>query len=876
MLEGWKRLRKRLGRKLRRTLVRLRGAWRGLSVPGRGPARNARNEELLDAIWEALNVARDNKALVVARQGAIININARASQLCGRSRDELIGKSVFPELFEGPPELHPAPSIQRWETALKTASGNPIAVEVTRQPLGTRLHAIEAYALRDLRERHVAAEERERQNRALQQREEELTAQNVKFDAALENMLQGLAMFDAEQRLIVCNRRYAEMYGLTPDQVKPGTTVREIFEYRLANGHYHIKDSETFVDSWTSKFGEVSSRIQELADGRIICVSRHQMANGGRLVTHEDITEREKLNARLAEQNELLKLREQELQAHEERLRTQNLQLDAALNNMSQGLCMMDAEQRLVICNRRYAEMYGLPPALMQPGTPMIEILEDRIARGLYAGGTPDEYRRERQEVGNANAPSTRIQELSDGRVVVVVHQPMPGGGAVATHEDITEQRRIEARMAHMAHHDALTGLPNRVLLHQRLEQAVKLRQGVGVLCLDLDRFKEVNDTLGHAIGDVLLKAVAERLRSCTRETDTLARSSGDEFVIVQIAAKPSNDAAVLAARIQEAIGRPFDLDGHQVVVGTSIGIAVSPNDGTDPYDLLKHADLALYRSKSRGRGVFCFFEQEMNTRMQARRDLERDLRTALGNREFELHYQPIVNIERNEASGFEALLRWYHPERGIVSPGEFIPLAEETGLIVPIGEWVLRQACADAASWPRDLRVAVNLSAVQFKNRALAQTVFNALAMSGLAASRLELEITESVLLQDSEATLATLHQLRDLGVRIALDDFGTGYSSLSYLRSFPFDKIKIDRCFVADLSESDADSLAIVRAVARLGDALGMSTTAEGVETKEQLECVRTEGCTEIQGYLFSAPKRADEITEYFVGAEEMTSAA
>jgi diguanylate cyclase (GGDEF)-like protein len=461
----------------------------------------------------------------------------------------------------------------------------------------------------------------------------------------------------------------------------------------------------------------VSSRIQELADGRIISVSRHQMANGGRLVTHEDITERQKLSSKLAEQNELLKSREQELQAHEKRLRAQNLQLDAALNNMSQGLCMMDGDLRLVICNRRYAEMYGLPPELMKPGTPMSEILEERITRGLYTG-TPEAYRRERQAVGRSNAPSTTIQELSDGRVIVVVHQPMPGGGAVATHEDITEQRRIEARMTHMAHHDALTGLPNRVLLHQRLEQAVKLRQGVGVLCLDLDRFKEVNDTLGHAIGDVLLKAVAERLRSCAREPDTVARSSGDEFVIVPISTKPSDDAALLATRIQEMINRPFELDGHQIVVGASIGIAISPNDGTDPHDLLKHADLALYRSKSQGRGVFCFFEQEMNMHMQARRDLEQDLRAALGNGEFELHYQPILNIERNQLSGFEALLRWCHPDRGIVSPGDFIPLAEETGLIGPIGDWVLRTAIEAAAHWHHgawpDARVAINVSARQ------------------------------------------------------------------------------------------------------------------------------------------------------------------
>jgi predicted signal transduction protein with EAL and GGDEF domain len=342
---------------------------------------------------------------------------------------------------------------------------------------------------------------------------------------------------------------------------------------------------------------------------------------------------------------------------------------------------------------------------------------------------------------------------------------------------------------------------------------------------------------------------------------DIVARVGGDEFAIVQVAAEQPRGAIILADRLIETLAKPFDLDGHQVVIGTSIGIALAPLDGLDTDQLIKNADMALYRAKADGRGVFRFFEPEMDAKMQARRTLEIDLRKALAEGEFELFYQPLVNLASNEVSGFEALLRWNHPTRGLVSPSEFIPIAEEMGLIAPLGERILRQACAEAAGWPDDIKVAVNLSPVQFKSKTLALAVTSALASSGLPPHRLELEISESVLLQDNEATLTTLHQLRQLGVRISMDDFGTGYSSLSYLRSFPFDKIKIDQSFVRDLSGKE-DSLAIIRAVAGLGRNLGMATTAEGVETREQLGYLRQEGCTEVQGYLFSRPLPARNI--------------
>jgi diguanylate cyclase (GGDEF)-like protein/PAS domain S-box-containing protein len=805
----------------------------------------------LEIAWAALNVARDNKALVLTRAAGIARINALAARLCGRTMDELIGRNIITELFQTPPQF----ADERWEGEMKACAGALIPVEVTRHPLGGRFPEVDIYAIRDLRDRQELARERARQSSELHRREQELKAQNDKFDAALDNMLQGLAMFDAEHRLVVCNRRYAEMYGLTAEQVRPGTTVRQIFEYRMANGHYHVSDAEAFVGSWVSHFGEVSSRIQELADGRIIHITRRQMADGGRLVTHEDITERQRLSARLAEQNQLL-------ETQEEKLRAQNLQLDAALENMVQGLAMFDAEQRLVVCNRRYADIYGLTLEQVKPGTSIRQLLEYRNAKGVF--GKIDFERFAGEWLAEFSKASARVQELADGRVISVVRRPMPNGGLVSTTEDITERRRSEEKIAHMALHDSLTGLPNRVLLNERLEHALgraKRGEMVATHVLDLDHFKHVNDTLGHSAGDKLLQMVADRLRGVVRETDTIARMGGDEFAIMQLAIAQPSDATSLGNRIIEALSSPYEIDGHQAVIGTSIGISVGPGDGTNPDQILRNADLALYRAKADGRGTLRFFEQEMDAHMQARRSLECDLRKALTCGEFELHYQPVVDLASNRIASFEALIRWHHPAKGMVSPAAFIPLAEEIGLIVPIGEWAIRDACTTAARWPSDLRVAVNLSPVQFRNPGLLQVIVGALAASGLEPRRLELEITEAILLQDSEATLDTLYRLRELGVRVAMDDFGTGYSSLSYLQSFPFDKIKIDRSFVRDIAKS-AGSLNIVRAVAALAKGLGMDATAEGVETAEQLEIIRSEGCSEMQGFLFSKPVPVAEI--------------
>ena len=545
--------------------------------------------------------------------------------------------------------------------------------------------------------------------------------------------------------------------------------------------------------------------------------------------------------------------------------------LDTVLNNMSLGVLMFDKDARLVFCNQRYIEMYGLSPSVVIPGCGLRELLRHRAAVGSLDAGA-DEYVAELLEEVAAGKPTSAIVRSAYNRVFSIVRNPVPGGGWIATHEDITERQRAEERIVHMARHDALTDLPNRIMLRERLEHELKrVKRGecLAVLCLDLDHFKSVNDTLGHPIGDELLKVVAERLRRCVREPDTIARLGGDEFAVIMTGMVEPTDAVALAKRIRASVTKPYHLDGHQIITDISIGISLAPVDSCEPDQLLKNADMALYGAKGDGRGTYRFFEPEMDARMKARRELELDLRKALVNVEFELHYQPLVNLKTNEITAFEALVRWNHPVRGLISPADFIPVAEETGLIIPLGEWVLRRACAETAGWPAHIKVAVNLSPAQLKSRNLNQLVVSALADSGMAANRLQLEITESVLMQNTFNTLATLHQLRKLGVQIAMDDFGTGYSSLSYLRSFPFDKIKIDRSFIKDLSNGN-EPLAIVHAVAGLANSLNMVSTAEGVETQQQLDQLQTVGCTEMQGYLFSRPHPASEIVRMFLGSE------
>ena len=546
-------------------------------------------------------------------------------------------------------------------------------------------------------------------------------------------------------------------------------------------------------------------------------------------------------------------------------LRQTNVRFDAALSSMSQGVAMIDDEERLVVINARMCELSGVPDGSLNLGMTYQEIVRVVAAAGHHPGRTADEVYAERLDQGLATGRSFSVEVMRGDKLIALSSRPVAGGGLLIILEDITERRENEARIAHMAHHDALTGIPNRTLFQLRLNEALaRCRRGerFSVLYLDLDRFKAVNDTLGHSAGDALLRAVTARLIAEVRQTDTVARLGGDEFAILQSSADQAHETA-LAQRLITALGAPYEIGGNQVDVGVSIGIAMAVGEGEDADTLLRNADLALYRAKADGRGTWRFFEPSMDAQIQARRLLELDLRRALEAEQFEVHYQPVVDLQTRRATGFEALLRWRHPERGLVSPAEFIPLAEEIGLIVSIGKWVLSQACREAMQWPDDISVAVNLSAVQVRGgRGLADLIAAVLKTTGLPAGRLELEITETAMLRDTDETLATLHRLQSLGVAIAMDDFGTGYSSLSHLRRFPFDRVKIDQTFVHGLSEGLSDCAAIVRAVMALCGSLGISVTAEGVETEAQLKWLAAEGRIEAQGYLFSRPVPADAV--------------
>jgi diguanylate cyclase (GGDEF)-like protein len=564
-------------------------------------------------------------------------------------------------------------------------------------------------------------------------------------------------------------------------------------------------------------------------------------------------------------------------QSSNRRLAVERRELSVAVNNIPQGLVLYDNSSRVTVCNQRYIEMFGLSPDVAKPGCTMYELISHRKETGSFSGDVGEFCDSIRRNVALGKI-THQIVDTADGRAIQIINQPLEAGGWVATIEDVTERKRSDEKIVHLAHYDALTDLPNRVLFREQLESALRKVQPdrqLAVLYIDIDEFKSVNDALGHSVGDELLKAVAGRLRGCLGETDVAARLGGDEFAIIQTAIGHPSDTTHLVGRIYEAIRKPYDCGGHLITTDASIGIALAPQQGADLDQLLKNADMAMYEAKADGRRTYRFFELSMDARVKTRRILELELRQAIMDGGFEVYYQPLVNLRDNKISSCEALLRWRHPKRGMISPAEFIPIAEETGLINQLGDWVLNTACIEAASWPDQIRVAVNVSPIQFKSETLALNVATALATSGLAPCRLELEITEAILIRDDEVALALLHQLRELGVRIALDDFGTGYSSLSYLQRFPFDKIKIDRCFVKDIA-GPAGSSAIVQAIVNIAAASNMTTTAEGVETVPQMELLRELGCTEMQGYLFSPAISCAEIQRLlYARGDEVVSA-
>jgi diguanylate cyclase (GGDEF)-like protein/PAS domain S-box-containing protein len=641
-------------------------------------------------------------------------------------------------------------------------------------------------------------------------------------------------------------RALSAVYGLEPDRARPGTTLRELLEQRKAAGTF-TADPDRYTADLRAQIaeGKASTVAVDLPDGRVIAVLNSPMAGGGWVALHEDITEQRGAEQELA--------------------RTKNF-LDMVIENVPATIIVKDAQDfRYVLINHAGEEFFGRPAHQVIGKTPY-ELLPKAAADSVAARdyellslGRQDYYHEPPlHKLGGMQLVSTRRRVIRG-----------PNGEPrylLSVVEDMTEQKRAEARIQHMAHHDALTDLPNRMMLMVKINEALaRLRQRGECFCvflLDLDQFKSVNDSLGHLVGDVLLKAVAQRLIACTRETDVVARLGGDEFAILQVVeGNPRAAAAALARQIVEAVTAPYDLDGQQVIIGTSIGVAIAPDDGRDANELLIRADLALYRAKSEGRNGCRYFESTMEAEVRARHALELNLRQAIARTEFELHYQTVVDIGTQQADGVEALVRWRHPQLGMVRPDQFIQVAEETGLIVPLGAWILRKACSDAAGWPAHISVAVNLSPAQFRRGDLIETVAGALCESGLPPERLHLEITETVLLQKNAENLAVLHELKKLGVSIVLDDFGTGYSSLSYLKMFPFDKIKIDRSFVAEMDDR-ADCAAIVGCVIALGRSLGMGTVAEGVETAEQLALLRAAGCREAQGYLFSRPVPAAEL--------------
>jgi diguanylate cyclase (GGDEF)-like protein/PAS domain S-box-containing protein len=704
-----------------------------------------------------------------------------------------------------------------------------------------RKHGVLARAGRKARKRRFA------RARALSGRDEVLRSR-AEAEAAIANahrsherlrqaidiLPQGIVFLDAEGRYVLWNKKYAEIYSKTADLFEEGARLEDTLRIGVARGDY--PEAAGHEDEWIAErlrklYQPGARHEQTLSDGRVILIDERLTDDGGVVGLRVDITE--------------LKQREASFR----------LLFDG--NPVPMIVCALD-DEHIIAVNDAAVAHYGYSRSEF----------ERLKIRSLQAFDSEPPWIADAD--GEEQAGRTWKHVKADGALIdlaiysrELTYAERPA--VLLALMDITERKRAEARLAFMAQHDALTGLPNRSLLRQQMDEMLlhtrRSTDKVALLILGLDNFKAVNDTLGHAVGDKLLRGVAKRLRSTLREEDALARLNSDEFAIIQSGLARPEDAVMLAKRLLEAIADPYLLDGHSVVIGASIGIAMAPGDGDDSEKLLKSADMALSRAKLDARGSFAFFEAALDAKAQSRRKIEVELREAIQNDVLRPYYQPLIDLSSGRITGFEALVRWPHAERGMVSPAEFIPVAEETGLINPLGGQMLRRACLDAAAWPDDVRVAVNLSPLQFRSGNLLSVVTDALKHSGLPPRRLELEITETLLLEKSAQVLATLHALRALGVRISMDDFGTGYSSLSYLRSFPFDKIKIDQSFVRDLG-ANREAQAIIRSIVSLGKGLGVTITAEGVETEAELSCLRAEGCHEGQGFLFSKARPNAEI--------------
>jgi len=670
---------------------------------------------------------------------------------------------------------------------------------------------------------------------------------NMLLNATLANMPHGICMFGADKRLVLANDLYSTMYGLDPNKMKPGMTLPQVLEARVSSGCCP-KDSQKYVSDRMAEAFRVDPGyiVNELQDGRTLAVSRRSMPDGGSVAVHQDITAH--------------------LQAEKELNETKQF-LNSIIENIPIAVVVKDAATRkFILVNRAFEAMLKVPRVEVL-GKTVFEIYREKDAARIDAADNE-------ALTGELEAHSHDYEvemPTGDSRILathrIVVHDSQ--GTArylVVVIDDITERKKSEQRIAFMAHHDVLTGLPNRLAILEKIEEAVARHRRRGdsfaVLLLDLDRFKHVNDTLGHAVGDALLRETAVRLKASLRETDVLARLGGDEFAIVQDRENNQRDAAsALAERVIEIVSKPFNIEGNEVNIATSVGIALGPEHATNSDSLMKMADLALYRAKSAGRSGYRFFDPEMSLAASARHELENELRRAIQQEELELRYQPIVDTKTLQICGAEALIRWRHPTKGVILPDQFIPLAEETGMITQIGEWLLQTACTDAAGWPADIKIAINLSAVQFRKNNLVDVVMCALAQSGLPPDRLELEITETALIESATECLPVLRQFKNLGISVALDDFGTGYSSLSQLLMFPFDKIKVDKSFTQNLTKR-TECAAIIAATLTLARSLDIATTAEGVETVPQYRLLRLAGVTSLQGYLFQPPCASTDI--------------
>ncbi len=677
---------------------------------------------------------------------------------------------------------------------------------------------------------------------------ERRSAQNRLSDA-LQVASEGVVLTDAAGRITIANARAA---ALLPEA---GALIRvgEDWHRAAADAAAGFAEAPEVV---ARALRAPPPQVAEIGrhDGGWLRIARSPAQAGGAVAILSDVTELKQREAAIAETNR---------------------RFGVALDSMAQGLVLFDAAERLLVANRQAAELLRLPEAATLPGTPWAAFIDDTVAAAEFSVPEAAAHRHDALRFVARRAGGDRIWRLPDARHLAISIAPTPDGGFVTTWQDVTERETAQGRITHLARHDQLTGLPNRVLARERIAGLVADGVAFAVHSIDLFRFREVNDCHGVLAADRVLAEVAARLRGEIRAEDLAARLSGDDFVVVQPCAD-GRDAAAMASRIAEVLAPPCDIDGEAVAIRISQGFAMAPEDGGSVDILLRHADLAGERAAIEGGGQPVRFHPDMDQALRARRSLENDLRRALAEDALELHYQPLVDTRSGRVTGLEALLRWTHPTRGRVSPAEFVPLAERSGLIVPIGEWVIRRAARDALRWAGDIRVAVNVSPLQFRSSRLPDTVLAALEESGLAPGRLEIEITESTLIEDADLVLAVLRRLRAAGLRTAIDDFGTGYSSLATLRAFPFDKIKIDQSFVrvpdADIPQADA----IVRAVAGLAAALGMRCTAEGVETVEQLARLRAAGCTEVQGYLLARPVPAAEVAAAIRGIESQSLVA